>query len=148
MTKLINLKRLILLFSISAASAYGSPDSRTLLRGAEQIKSDAISLMIQLNHSKKESDIEVLPILASAILALEQTIDKAEEADLYLANHEDDKFLFEFTRACSKIAIARARLYRAKLAVDKNPSGMLMAEDFEELREDIVELRDEVDCPS
>ena len=106
------------------------------------------NISIQLNHSKKESDIEVLPILASAILALEQTIDKAEEADLYLANHEDDKFLFEFTRACSKIAIARARLYRAKLAVDKNPSGMLMAEDFEELREDIVELRDEVDCPS
>ena len=129
-------------------SAFAKPDAKGLKYGAQKIKAEASYLMIKADRGYFEADLEVLPILASAILALEQTIDKAEEADMYLANHEDDMFLFEITRACSKIAVARARLYRAKLAVDKDPSGMLQADDFEELREDIVSLRDEVECPS
>ena len=142
------IKSFVLLLSIAGTVAHASPNPRQLVSGAEKIKSEAVSLMFKLDRGNNEADVDVLPILASAILALEQTIDKAEEADMYLANHEDDKFLFEFTRACSKIAVARARLYRAKLAVDKDPSGFLVPEDFEELRQDIVSLREEVDCPS
>lgn len=143
-TKLIPTAILVMLISapVLANSAKG------LKYGALEIKKDAIGLFLKSKRMAEAENDSFLPVLASAILALEQTIDRAEAADQYLTEHEDELFLVEFTKACSKIAIARGRLFRAKLMLSKEPNDYINAEDLEVLREDIVSLRDAVDCPS
>jgi hypothetical protein len=130
-----------------STTSFAKADSQGLREGAETIRDRAIDLFTSA-EGFMETKGSVLPVLASAILALEQTIDRAEAADKHLADHEDDLFLLEFTKACSKIAIARGRLYRAKLMLLKAPSSNLIPEDFSELHDDIIALRDDVDCPS